>query len=270
MIRLAHIINPTAAKPPSDLVVAQPIAAESLRIARHMAGQWGIQVSLMAVHAPGEERIHQLDGFQVLPDLARTVLDLQSFQLRRPLPLLRDILDRLFAFASDSDYLIYSNADICIQPYFYLSVIRMLEHGHDALVINRRTLPANWSTPSELPTLWAQVGNLHIGHDCFVFRRDAYPAYELADVCIGVRLVGRVLIWNLLAHAKSFLEIRNAALTFHVGEDKPWKRPELMDYDRFNHDQALEALVRLQKKYRLADQLAREHPQLLVGVDWKP
>ena len=106
--------------------------------------------------------------------------------------MIRDILDRLYA-ASDADYFIYTNVDIALMPHFYTAVTQLIETGVDAMVINRRTIAKSPSDPAHLPLMWAQVGEKHPGYDCFVFRRDAYPNFDLGTACIGANWIGRVL-----------------------------------------------------------------------------
>src|SRR5262249_11006289 len=58
------------------------------------------------------------------------------------------------------------------------------------------------------------------------FRRRVYPKYDLADVFVGVPGVGRALLCNLIRFAERFGVFRNEFLTFHVGNDGHWKKPE--------------------------------------------
>ncbi len=268
-MNIAHIVSPVAARAPSDLVTAQPVTFESMRVARDFAATHGVTVSHYAVQARGEEPQPLPSGFARLPGLERTVSDLRPFTVPKKLPLLKDILGRLYEAAPQVDFLVYTNVDIALQPHFYLALDRLFQQGHDALVINRRTIPAAFSGPADLPLMWAQLGEPHIGHDCFVFRSAQYPDFRLGDVCIGTRRVGRVLLWNLFAHARSFRELKDAHLTFHIGAEKPWKKPEFSEYDEHNHRQALAVLRALEEKCGLLGRLQREAPEYLTAVDWQ-
>lgn len=131
------------------------------------------------------------------------MLDLVPFKIKRKLPLLKDVLDRLFN-ASDADYLIYTNVDIALLPHFYLTVDRIIKSSIDSFVINRRTINLQNTGIGDIPLMYAEMGESHIGHDCFIFKRDIYPQFELGNVCVGIRLVGRVLLWNLVCIGQAF------------------------------------------------------------------
>jgi hypothetical protein len=242
MLRIAHIVNPVKPGPESDLVVAQPVTFESMRRARDfVAGS--VEVSVVATHF-AEDAEAAPAGFLLTPHLDRSVAELQAFARPRRLPLLRDILDRLHQ-STAAEWLIYTNADIAILPHFYATVAALIGEGYDAFVINRRTIPAHYTSPAQLPLMYAEVGDPHPGHDCFVFNRSAYEKYVLGNVCIGIDLVGRVLLWNLCAHSRRFREFTDLHLTFHIGNTKAWKNPEFADYRAFNAREAGTALAKL-------------------------
>lgn len=157
------------------------------------------------------------------PDLTRSVLDVGGYTEGRPLPLLADLLQAAHD-ASDAEWLIYTNVDIAPQPYFYEAVARLLAEGNDALVINRRTVPA--AAPSgEVPPLellYAEIGNRHLGYDCFVFPRAWVPELALGTICVGESLVGAALVVALWAKAERPVLVGDAHLTFHLGNDGRW------------------------------------------------
>ena len=127
MRTIAHIINPVIVQPTSDLYVAQPVTFETMRVARDFArGKVGVQ--LLSTQYP-EDRAFVPDGFTATPDLERSVLDLASFGIKRKLPLLRDIVARLYEAAPEAEYLIYTNNDIALMPYFYLAVNALIDSG---------------------------------------------------------------------------------------------------------------------------------------------
>ena len=259
MIRLAHIVNPVVVAPSSDLYVAQPITFETMRIAQAFAaGQ--IEVSLFAAQYP-EDRSYVPDYLQRTPDLDRSVQAVGLFQKPRKLPLIVDILDRLYA-ATEADYLIYTNVDIALMPSFYLTVAAAIEQGFDALVINRRTISKTYSTVAEIPLMYAEVGTPQGGHDCFVFRRSVYSRYQLGTACIGAAKIGKVMLLNLIMHAEKFYEFQDWHLTFHLGNDRVWKAPELQDY--FDHNEA--ELIRILRRYAAQETLPA-HPQMQKLID---
>jgi len=246
VMRLAHIVNPVVVDESSDLYVAQPVTFETMRVARKFArGQ--VDVTLFSAQYP-EDRSLVPDDFVQTPDLERSILDFGRFERRRKLPLLRDVLDRLYD-ASDADYLIYTNVDIALQPHFYLAVSQFIEQGYDALVINRRTITDSYQSVEEIPLMYAEAGEAHPGHDCFVFRRKQYQDYTLANVCVGAPWVGRVLLWNLACRSASFQEFNDKHLTFHLGNDKAWKAGHYADYAAYNEREARQVY----------GELAREH-----------
>lgn len=232
MTNIAHVINPVAAAETSDLRVAQPITFETLRRARETAaGAVMVRQYVVKLH---DETPPLPNDFSRLPDIPRTVCDLHTFTHRRSLPLIRDILDRLYHAATDAEYLVYTNVDIALQPHFYLAVNDLLAQGHDALIINRRTIDKRFSQIAELPQMYAAEGAPHPGYDCFVFRRDVYPQYQLGNICLGMYGVGAALGLNLVWHATRFKEFTDLHLTFHIGDDKLWKSSEFQDYWQHN------------------------------------
>ncbi|MFE4105688.1 hypothetical protein [Almyronema epifaneia] len=233
MLKLAHIVNPVVVKPTSDLYVAQPIAFESMQIAQAIAATHNLEVQLYSAQFSEDEAFAK-QYFQTTPNLERSVLDFGEFKQPRKLPLLQDILNRLLVAASDADYLIYTNADITLMPHFYLTVAQLIQQGYDAFVINRRTISSTYQTPTELPLMYAEVGKAHPGHDCFIFKREAGANYQLDHVCIGISLVGKALLINLISHAQRFAEFRHFHLTFHLGNDTIWQSEKLDDYTRHN------------------------------------
>jgi hypothetical protein len=234
MTKIAHIINPVIVGRSSDLFVAQPITFETMKAAREFArGQ--VEVELFSAQYP-EDRALVPEYIQMTPDLERSVLDLGTFQKKRKLPLIKDILDRLYE-ATDADYLIYTNVDIALMPHFYVSVNQLIDQGYDAFVINRRTISNAYRQSQHIPLMYAQAGKSHPGHDCFVFKRDVYPDYYLGNVCIGATEVGKTLNLNLICHANRFKEFKYLHLTFHIGDDRIWQSPANSDYCIHNENE---------------------------------
>lgn len=259
MIKLAHIVNPVIVPPSSDLYIAQPITFETMRIAQAFAAD-RLTVSLFSAQY-AEDRSIVPDDFQCTPNLDRSVQDVGLFQKLRKLPLIVDLLDRLYA-ATDADYLIYTNVDIALMPSFYLTVKGAIDQGYDAFAINRRTISKTYSNLSEIPLMFASVGTPQGGHDCFIFCRDVYPKYLLGNACIGAAKIGKVMLLNLMIHGKNFYEFRDWHLTFHLGNDRAWKSPELQDY--FDHNES--ELIRIFRHYADTQTLI-DHPQMQKLID---
>lgn len=247
MISLAHIVNPAVVASPSDLAGAQPITFETMSVARKFAAG-AVEVNLYAAQFQGEARVPLCAGFARVPDLTRSILDIKKFKKSRKLPLIKDILDALAQAAGPVDYYVYTNVDIALQPFFYLSVARIIEQGYDAFVINRRTIPADYQDRGQIPLMYAEVGEAHPGYDCFVFRSGVYPRFKLGDICIGSAWIGRALLANMAAFSARFKEFKNEHLTFHVGNSLSWRQDDYQDYFRENHKEYLRIFSELEKE----------------------
>lgn len=248
MNSIAHIIHPVMVKPPSDLIIAQPITFETMRIAREFA-QRTVDVTLLATQYHDEDRIPLPGCFTRVPDLNRSVADIRVFKEKRKLALIKDLLDRLYE-NSPADYLIYTNVDIALQPYFYQVVSDIIDQGYDAFVINRRSIPAAYSRLDEIPMMYAEVGKKHPGFDCFVFHRQHYKNLMLGDICIGTTKIGVTVITNLICRAENFKLFEDLHLTFHIGEVREWEEQRFNEYVEHNERQALAILSQLQAFHR--------------------
>ena len=118
-----------------------------------------------------------------------------------------------------ADALVFSNLDIAPVSHFYVTAASMLEDGHDAIVINRRNISTRHTDPVELPKMWAEVGEGHPGHDCFVVRPELLRRIDPGGGCVGAPWVMRPLLLGLMLEAEHFVELRHAHLTFHLGDD---------------------------------------------------
>ena len=220
MLSIAHIINSVVVPKNSDLFVAQPITFETMRIARDFAAP-SVKVSLFSAQYP-EDRPLVPNYLTMTQDLDRSILDVAKKAGRRKLPLIKDILDRLYE-ASNADYFVYTNVDIGLKQEFYLAIADCIEEGYDAFSITRRTISGRFQTIEEIPQLYLEIGEPHAGFDCFVFRRSLYPQFDLGNVCLGVPPLGRILICNCIRYANQFKIFRDKHLTFHLGNDGVWK-----------------------------------------------
>jgi hypothetical protein len=246
-VKIAHIVHPLSVPPSSDLYVAQPVTFASMRVARELAAGHGIEVAHFSAQFPDGHTMVPPE-FIVTPDLDRSMLDFGTFQVPRRLPLIKDILDRLYA-ASAAEFFIYTNVDITLMPFFYRAVAELITQGYDAFVINRRTIPATYQQPDQLPLMYAEIGQPHPGHDCFVFPRAAYPAYQLGRVCLGTLWVGKVMLWNMACHAEKFAEFTDLHLTFHLGNQEVWKQERYADEAAFNRHEAAQVADQLEHAY---------------------
>jgi hypothetical protein len=259
-MKIAHIINPFKADKQQDLFFAQPITFETMRTAQEFSKKYGIYVDLYSAQYSEDSNIIP-EGFIRTPDLDRSVLDVtQQFRFQKPrrFPLVRDILDRLYD-ASDADYFIYTNVDISLMPFFYLFVKEKVCQGFDAFSITRRTIGKHYRGIEDIPLMYAEYGENHPGHDCFVFKRSSYQYYRLFDTCIGAVNIGRSLLFNMICNAQKFQVVRHLHLTFHLGDDR---REEKSSYYQTFQDYANHNLYQVRQivaHYQSLNQLAN-HP----------
>ena len=237
LIRIAHIINPVAAPAGSDLAVVQPITFESMRVAKEFA-QEQVSVSQYTVGYE-EDREVTPHYFEVLDNLQHSVLDYGTFKQPRQLPLIAEILTALYDH-TDAEWLIYTNADIALMPYFYITVAAEIKKGCDAIVINRRRISKAYHDVAELPSMYAAIGGSHPGYDCFIFHRSLFPHLILDRICIGVPFIEVSLLHNLIAFSQNLRLIDDAHLTFHIGmEVMPPILPEYYHYNKTIYQQQI-------------------------------
>lgn len=251
-LKIDHIVNPIIVTESSDLFFAQPISFETMKVAQKFAAEH-VNVTLYSAQFPEDHPIVPTD-FLKTPDLKRSVLALGNFKIQRKLPLIKDILDRLYE-VSDADYLIYTNSDIAVLPHFYLSICKIINQGYDAFVINRRTISKDYYQVKDIPLMYAEIGQPHPGYDCFIFARKVYPKYQLCSVCIGTNWIGKALLVNLICNAWRFQEFKDLHLTFHRGDDRVWLADEFADYALHNYGE----ICKLITSYHTAGRLS-PHP----------
>ena len=198
-----------------------------------------VEVELWTAQYP-EDRNMVDEGFLPTRDLDRSVLDLGTFKKPMKLPLIGDIVRRLYE-ASDADYLIYTNVDIGVYPDFYLAVNRFIDEGLDAFIINRRRLPAHFTRIDQLEDIYRETGKKHPGFDCFVFDRRLFKDFQLSEVCIGVPFIGITFAQNIFALSKNYRLLEDEVLTFHIGMEI-FKGRAARDYFRYNRKQFWKAI----------------------------
>jgi hypothetical protein len=235
MYKFAHIINPVVVGPVSDLFKAQPITFETMKVAREVAERQNVSVQLYTAQY-SEDKVIIPDYFTLTPDLASSVLDYGSFIVKRKLPLIKDILDRLYIASEGADYLIYTNVDIALVPNFYITVNQLIEQGYDSFTVNRRTIPNNYKLVEDIPLMIAEIGKSHPGTDCFIIKKSYYEHYYLDKTCIGTLHIAKSLMINMISTANNFKVFDKLHLTFHIGDDRAWGSTNLSDYVKHNED----------------------------------
>jgi hypothetical protein len=244
----AHIINPYSNPGNGEWQLAQQVTfATLLRAQKEAEGR--VEVRLFTTQFK-EDRTIVPGGFTLLRDLDRSVTDIAAFRRERRLPLLGDILSRLYE-STDAEYLVYTNADIALMPSFYLAVDAMIAKGYDAIVINRRCISSRYSSPEQLPEMYAEAGTMHTGYDTFVLHRSLFEKIDLGHLCIGIPFNDTALIHHLYAFAKNFRLCTEKHLTFHLGQEliKDWGDP---DYYAHNRREFMRVLSRLKPHFDIA------------------
>jgi hypothetical protein len=229
-IHLAHLINPVRSPVYSELSYAQPITFETMRISQEVAESRGIKVELLTAQFAEDQPIIP-DYFRKTPDLERSAADFGNFSKPKKLPLLKDLIGRLYE-GSEAPFLIYTNVDIALQPDFYVQVAERLTSGLDALIVNRRRIPGHFRGVEELPEMYAHPGAPHPGFDCFVFHRSICQKFQFEGVCVGIPFVEMTFSQNLFCYAKSCRLYDSDFLTFHIGMEVFKKRDK--EYLRYN------------------------------------
>lgn len=151
----------------------------------------------------------------------------------RRLPLLSELLDVMYDEAPAADVIVFTNADIGVQPYFYQKVAARLPLRRDAgassapprsLSINRVEIGLDGHGPlgvaqlDRILALGQQLPQNHAGHDCFVFERRSVPFLRLylRGTFLGYPPVGSKLV-DALRCVSNYQLISGRHLTFHLG-----------------------------------------------------
>lgn len=242
-----HLLNPITESTNAGLFAAQSISFETLKIALQDAAAADILVDTLMIHYK-EDQPHLNIDYTKFAQIENSVLDYGQFSIPRKLPLLRELLDVAHA-NSEAEYLIYTNIDICLIPYFYQSITNIIKSGTQSFTITRRTIPQPPGSDYPLTALFADVGEPHRGWDCFIFPRSYVPFLNLRNLCIGAPLVGLGLLANLLVLDPKFKEFRQYHLTFHIGNDRDWNNPINKEYTNHNKAELMLCLSELRDRY---------------------
>lgn len=216
MIRVAHIINPVKVNEKSDLHYAQPITFETMLRAEQQS-IYKDQIDFYTTQYEEDKEIIPSE-FHILSNLSNSVLDVNPTLKNRKLPLIGSIFEKRNEISA-VDYIIYTNMDIALMPYFYDTLFAYLEKGHDAVVINRRRLSDKFKKVADIPLMYADMGKSHPGFDCFVIKTELLDQFVFENICVGISFLEATLVHNIFSFAKNPLFIPDAHLTFHIGMD---------------------------------------------------
>ncbi|RPJ75271.1 MAG: hypothetical protein EHM20_09215, partial [Alphaproteobacteria bacterium] len=212
-MKLFHVTSPVKVSEDRDLFFAQPVTFETFKLAKEFSAP---SLSVEQCTVQFEEDCEVVPShIRILDNLLGSILDLGDFAYKYPF--MKEILDITYNNSVGYDYIVFSHVDISLMPYFYNSVLELINKGHDAIIINRRSIADRFKTKDDLPLMWAEVGEIHPGWDCFVFKRNLYPKFNLEKGVIGAVSSGRILFYNLMFHSEQLLELKNSHLTFHLG-----------------------------------------------------
>lgn len=239
-MKIAHILNPVNVSEESDLFQAQPVTFRSMINARNIS-RYKEHIGLYAVGYDEDIKIVP-EEFSILPNLSKSVLDCSSSLKGRKLPLIGDIL--LSVLKLDYDYIIYTNVDIAVQPYFYDFVFDyMVNNSSNSLIINRRVI----NSLDTYVNMSSEVGKDHPGYDCFVFKKEFINKFIFGNVCIGANWIGRAFIANLVALSDEVIVMKDRHLTFHIGDDGAWLTNRFNEFDEFNKSEVYKILAKLRE-----------------------
>jgi hypothetical protein len=230
LLHIAHLVNPVRSPIDSDLACAQPLTFESMRRAAEQASD-AARIELLTAQYPEDHEIIP-PYFTRTPDLDRCVADLHPFTVYRKLPLIADLVERLYS-GSSAPWLVYTNVDIILHPTFYRQVVARIRSGLDAFIINRRRVPNHYRSVEDLPQIFSLAGALHPGFDCFVFHRSLYPKFRMGRICVGIPFIEMIFSQNLFCHAQRFQLFDRAHVTFHIGMEIFKKRdPQYLSFNK--------------------------------------
>jgi hypothetical protein len=237
-----HIINPFTVSTPEAKQI-HDVTFASLRAAMKRAVDADLSVECLGFCFPNDT--HAVDAPATpVPILTRSISDITRIEPPRRFPLLRDLLRAANDYGTGR-YVVFTNMDIILQPYFYVILQQMLEDpslGTNFFIVNRRTIPLQegLTTTALLESAYREYGIAHEGWDCFVFPRAWIGNMDVSDVCIGVALFDAMLAFVVdVASGFRGRILDRQMLTAHLGDDRAWRT--LDRYIHFNRQHLLSA-----------------------------
>jgi hypothetical protein len=270
-IRFRHLVHVYTDQAVPENTAVQSITFDTIDKARQFAAP-DYRVTCVAITYPEDSALVP-PGVVVAPHLQRVVTDIARFKVPRALPLLFDVLRNGMAAPvaidqdpSEAEFIVLTNSDIHLQPPFYRVVAEFIRRGYDAMTITRRTIDVEPTERAFTPLFMAEAGHDHPGFDCFVFPARMMQDFGINDCCCGAGAVMRSLLFNLVAHARRFLMLTQARLTFHLGNDVHWQNQIFADYIEFNLAEARALVESLatdpEKAKRLIEFISAHEPKM--------
>jgi hypothetical protein len=232
-----HVINPFNAVSGSEHDIAQSTTLRSISMAKKCTPD--IPVEVLCVVYPEDKGVVPAE-FICLDILSRSISDFVESDLSIKLPLLFDFLSAGIDYSSkgDNEYLIYSNIDIGLMPFFYQTITDILNKGFDAVVVNRRSVDHDLHGEDNYGLLLSSMGKKHPGSDCFVVKKDLVDKFVRSQCCLGVINVMKSLMFNMAATAEKMVIVADAHATFHIGDDRRWTNEKFKPYTSHNRSEA--------------------------------
>lgn len=232
-----HLFNCYGKSQDGALDNEQRHVLDSMRQAARSYAEEGGGVTFVVTCEDKDEALVPPD-FKMRKPIKRRASDLPEFGSLPPLPFLFDVLDAAVSDnAEPSEFVVYTNFDIVLQPFFYRFLHHFLSGGYDSIIVNRRTVDAS-SVGAPTFVAQAEVGVAHPGMDCFVFPRAWLDSFARNEAITGVGLVMRSLLYNLVAKSKRLLFLSCTNLTLHYGDDRPWSATNFKAAEEHNADEA--------------------------------
>jgi hypothetical protein len=126
---------------------------------------------------------------------------------------------------SNTDFIVFTNADICVTIDFYEKIQEIVDKGTLAGSIHRRTvLGVVPSDPRSVDkAIMSENWYLHPGSDCYFFPAKTAAALRVSEVVMGIPPVGRLTLLTISAVNPSFKKFPTLGTTFHFGDDRVWQ-----------------------------------------------
>ena len=130
------------------------------------------------------------------------------------------------SLTSNTDYIVFTNSDICVTNQFYETIHEIISKGTFAGSIHRRTvLGVNPSDSGSLEkAIKSENWYLHPGSDCFFFPAKTSEALRVSEAVMGIPPVGLLTLLALSSSNISFKKFASLGITFHFGDDRVWQR----------------------------------------------
>lgn len=239
-VRFVHIIAPYQSDPrsPGDQFYSQPMAFKSILYAKKVAENLDKNLEIKLFSMTEKSDIHYA------PALFENILLTRNFKTEygnifqntnftiKPIPFIKDIFDAAARNSNNGDFIIYTNADICLYKNFYIAVKQLIK-DYDAIVIPRENDMPIFDENGRRFNLkelfsFRGKGKKHNGGDTFIIKKEIYDQIDLDDLLVGTVHWDSVMQYQLKSKSLNFLR-GGGILTFHLGNDASQWRTESIE-----------------------------------------